>query len=107
MQFKKPTPPKRDPIGVRKVTVSLPPSVVDDLDLISSSVGLSRSALLSSVLSESLPALKSTVVTLVGLSNPNGSDASQQRYNSSSKDAINDYIRKITSGGQDDLFNGK
>jgi metal-responsive CopG/Arc/MetJ family transcriptional regulator len=113
MLYKKPKIVKKPAIGVKKVTVSLPPEILTDLDHISGLVGLSRSAFLSSILAQSLPEIKATVDALAEIvtkataesdSDPVGA---QQRYNSHSKKAIDDFILKLTSGGQDDLFNGK
>lgn len=113
MLYKEPKPIKKKPIGSKKITVSLPPAVVDDLDFIASTIGLSRSALLSSILAQSLPAVKATVVTLIGAANDaiaesdGDAEAASKRYNAHSKAAIDDFMERVISGGQDDLFNGK
>lgn len=109
VRFQKPTPTKKPAIGVRKVSLSLPPSVVDDMDYISSLMGLSRSAFASALLSDSLPALRVTLDNVVALKSEaetDGSAESLQRYNSDSKDAIDAYLRGIIGGVQDDLFKG-
>ena len=109
MRFTKPAPVKKPAIGVRKVTMSLPPSVVDELDHISKVMGLSRSGFLSSLLSEALPPLRATLDTLVELeaSSEGDSEASQQRRNADSQEAIDAYLRGIVGGVQDDLFGKK
>jgi len=105
MLYKKPEIVKKPAIGTRKVTVSLPPAIVDDLDYISGAIGLSRSAFLSSILSQSLPAIKSTVASLIGFADTalaeSGGDVevAQQRYSSHSKAAIDAFILKLASGG--------
>jgi hypothetical protein len=114
MIYQKPKPSKKKALGTKKVSLSLPPSVVSDLDTISSSMGLSRSAFLSSLLSQILPPMSSTIATLIA----NSSDLMdahgdvldsmpQQRYNAHSKVSIDEYIKNLTNGGQHDLFNGK
>jgi hypothetical protein len=106
MRFQKPVEPKKPKIGVRKVSLSLPPAVVDDLDALSSTMGLSRSAFLSALLAESLPPLRATMDTVVALKDGvvDGDDSSLQRYNAGSKDAIDSFLRGVIGGVQDDLF---
>lgn len=43
---------------LRKVSLALDPAVVDDLDVISKRLGISRSALVSQMLGEALPSLR-------------------------------------------------
>lgn len=112
MLYKKPKIVKKSAIGVKKVTVSLPPKILADLDHIAALVGLSRSAFLSSILSQSLPEIKSTVDSLASVvakanGDPDSSPEALARYSAYSKDAIDTFILKLVSGGQDDLFNGK
>ena len=92
MLYKKPKIVKKAAIGVKKVTVSLPPDVLADLDHVAAVVGLSRSAFLSSLLGQSLPQTRAAVDALA-------------RYNAQSRDAIDSFMKKLISGGQDDLFN--
>jgi len=111
MKFVKPAPTKKPAIGVRKISLSLPPDVVANLDTLSSSMGLSRSAFLSALLTESLPPMITTLSSISDLIDEiEGSDVSpavaQQRYNAGSKDAINAFLRSVVGGVQDDLFKG-
>jgi len=90
---------------VKRVTVSLPPDVVDMLDSLSGLLQLSRSAFLSGFLSESLPMALNMAKAAHGA--PEG-DSSARSYRASSKGDIDELIKKLTSlGVQDDLFNGK
>lgn len=113
MIYSKPKPAKKKALGTKKVSLSLPPAVVADLDLLSNAMGLSRSAFLSSLLSQTLPPMTSTVITLIGdaeaVLDSYGDEpaVAQQRYNAHSKAFIDDFIKNLTSGGQDDLFNSK
>lgn len=100
-------PPPPPPAGVRKVTVSLPPDVVDQLDFVSSRLRCSRSALLSEVLGHSMPAL----VQLASCIPEVGQDVTEvdaRRLRGVSAAVIGEQVRKLlemSEGvGQDDLF---
>lgn len=99
------------PSGVKRITVSLPSSVVDDLAYISSLLGISRSALLSGVLGNSLPVVRSAVATLATeLIKPrDGEDSTDvmKRYRSETRAIIDSLVGDLMEGGQDDLFKGK
>lgn len=113
MIYQKPKPVKKKAIGTQKVSLSLPPAVVADLDLLSNAMGLSRSAFLSSLLSQTLPSMTSTVITLIGDADAvldaysDEPAVAQQRYSAHSKASIDDFIKNLTSGGQNDLFDSK
>lgn len=86
-----------------RVTVSLPQSVVDDLDYISKTAGISRSAFLSALLSETLPPL----IPLVQVASSGSSEADSRRYRGAAVTFINDAVSRLTTGAealQDDLF---
>lgn len=88
--------------GVRKVTVSLPPSVVDDLDFIASRMRISRSALLSGVLGECVPGLLA-VAKCVPAEGDVGED-DVRRARGASAEIIGEKIKLLLAGGEDDLF---
>lgn len=88
----------------KKISVSLPSGLVDQLDLIADRLGVSRSAFLTAYLNEGLPALVSLVEGL-----PTGGDAlteaDAQRFRGKSAQLIRDMVAKlIVEGGQNDLF---
>jgi len=85
---------------VKRVTVSLPPDVVEMLDDVSSVLGMSRSAFLSGLLRDSLPLLGATVKAAA--EHVEGSPS--RRYRDSSRDEIQELIKGLTSGAQNDLF---
>lgn len=90
--------------GVRKVSVSLAPSVVEDLDFIATQMRMSRSALLSGVLEEALPGLLAVAKCV-----PADGDMSVQdvrRARGASAEVIGEKIRLLLAGGEDDLFSG-
>lgn len=85
---------------VKRVTVSLPPDVLELLDGVSKALGVSRSAFLSSLLRDALPLLGATV--MAAAEHVEGS--SSRRYRESSKEEIDALIKALTSGAQHDLF---
>ncbi|AXH78983.1 MAG: CopG family transcriptional regulator [Circular genetic element sp.] len=86
-----------------RITVSLPSQVVSNLDYISTTIGVSRSAFLSSLLSESLP----PIVPLVQIVASASKDGDSKRFRGAAVSAINDAVSRLVSGSevlQDDLF---
>jgi len=89
--------------NVRRLTVSLPKEVVSNLDYISSTIGMSRSAFLSALLSESLPPL----VPLVQITAECAREGDQKRYRGAATSAIDATVSRLVSGIevlQNDLF---
>lgn len=89
--------------NVRRLTVSLPKEVVSNLDYISTTIGMSRSAFLSALLSESLPPL----VPLVQVVASGVKDGDLKRYRGSATSSIDETVSRLVSGIevlQDDLF---
>lgn len=102
--------------GVKRVTVSLPVHVVEDVDAIASLMGVGRSAFLSSLLSQTLPLARATAETLMQKTikqleqdHASGVDSETclKRYRDSSRASIDSLIDSLLAGGQDDIFNGK
>ena len=101
-----------DSVKVRKISVSLPAELVNDLNYISHALGVSRSAFLSASLAQSLPMLRETVQGIgVDLVNSDLSDADViRRYRSNSKAQIDSMLKSISGSMgelQGDLFNGR
>lgn len=86
----------------KKISVSLPIDVFNDLDGLASLSGLSRSALLSAILSNVLPDVRDSVLSIA---HSVDSDASgYRRYRSSSKALIDGYVSSLRGELQHDLF---
>lgn len=107
---------KKSSPGVKRVTVSLPAHVVEDVDAIANLMGVGRSAFLSSLLGRTLPLARATAETLMHrtihdleVDHKSGMDSETclRRYRDSSRAAIDALIDSLLAGGQDDLFNGK
>jgi len=90
-----------------RITVSLPKSIVEDLDFISSRLRCSRSALLAIALGESAAALRQICEMLP----PPGQDVSEgdaRRFRGDSARVLQELISGLQiDGGQDDLFPGE
>lgn len=91
--------------GVKKITVSLPPEVVSDLDFIALRMRISRSALLGGVLSECIPGLLA-VARCVPASGEVGAE-DVRRARGASAEIIGEQIKVLLAGGGDDLFSGQ
>lgn len=88
---------------VRRITLSMPSSVVSDLDLLSSSLGVSRSAFVSALLGDVLPPL----VPLTKIVSPESSGADSRRYRGEFAEELRSMVGRLNSGFeelQDDLF---
>lgn len=89
--------------GHRRITASLPPSAVEQLDFVATRLGCSRSALLSELLSQSLPGMVQIVECL-----PDNSSAATQddvrRLRGASARVIGEQVERLIAGAQDDLF---
>ena len=95
----------------RKISVSLPSEVVDDLDLIAHLSNTSRSAFLSAVLVKSLPLIKDGVISLCEAVSAGSEGVSDdvvvKRYRSASRDVIDSFLASLDEEIQHDLFKGK
>lgn len=102
-----PPPPPPPPAGVRKITVSLPPNVVDQLDFVSSRLRCSRSALLSEVLGHSMPSLVQ-IASCIPEVGQDVTEVDARRLRGVSAEVIGEQVRKLLAMsegvGQDDLF---
>lgn len=91
--------------NVKRITVSLPPETLEQLDLVSKGLGLSRSAFLSSFLGQSLPALCALASNVVEAEKTGDSRRYRGEVISEANKlitAMQDELAKL--GGQDDLF---
>lgn len=98
---------------VRKISVSLPSDLVNDLDIVSKALGVSRSAILSSVLVPSVSPMKEIILQLgVDSLDASVSDADVvKRYRDGSKAHVDSLLKSLSDalGGevQGELFNDK
>lgn len=89
--------------NTQRITISLPNKVVDDLNFISKTAGMSRSAFLSALLTESLPPM----IPLVQIAASGSKDGDSRRYRGAAIEFIDAAISRLASGSealQDDLF---
>lgn len=86
-------------MAMSKISVSLPSEIVDDLDYLSSRIGVSRSALIGQLMSESVPEVR----RLLELVPPNPTPAELLRMRGQSEDAIRQRLQSL-KGMTDDLF---
>jgi len=85
-------------IGTKRITVSLPVGVVDQLDFVSKKFQLSRSALLSGLLTESLPTLVQVAEAMPDdLMDVSDSDA--RRFRGETAKTITELVEKLTGAG--------
>lgn len=85
--------------NLRKISVTLPPELVDDLDYVSRRLGVSRSALIAQVLPDGLGFMRGLLVDIP--ENPTPEDI--VRFRGSSADEIRQRIDAL-KGMADDLF---
>ena len=85
--------------NLRKISVTLPPQLVDDLDYISRRLGVSRSALIGQILPEGIGLMRSLLVDVP--ENPTPEDV--VRFRGASADEIRQRIDGL-KGLADDLF---
>jgi len=83
-----------------KISVSLPAELVENLDFLSSRMGVSRSAIISEALSESM----ADAARLVRLIPPNPTPADVLRMRGESEELIRDRLASVTSMVNGDLF---
>lgn len=91
--------------GVRRVTISLPPLTLNQLDFVAAQLGVSRSAFISALLGDVLPPLV-PMAKLVKASQE-GSEVDSKRYRGEFASTLDDMVKKLNAGYeglQDDLF---
>lgn len=89
--------------GHRRVTVSLPPAALEQLDFVANRLGCSRSAFLSEMLLQSLPSIVEAVEYLPpGLQDATTDDI--RRMRGASARLIGRQVERLILGAQDDLF---
>jgi hypothetical protein len=86
--------------GVKRVTLSFPSKVVSDLDFISSALGVSRSALVSGLLTDILPPL----IPLANIVKKDLTDGDSRRYRGEFKEEMQTILERLNGELQDDLF---
>ncbi|AXQ65292.1 MAG: transcription regulator [Circular genetic element sp.] len=88
----------------KRCSVSLPSDLVDDLDYVAKRLRMSRSALLSSILTEGLPSLVQ-IVTVLPEDLSTVTDADARRFRGATADVLSKQVGDIIRlGGQHDLF---
>lgn len=90
---------------VQRITLSLPPLTVNQLDFVASQLGVSRSAFMSALLGNILPPLV-PMAHLVKAS-AEGSEADAKRYRGDFALSLDDMVKRLNAGYeelQDDLF---
>ncbi len=86
--------------GVTRVTLSFPSKVVSDLDFIASALGVSRSALVSGLLTDVLPPL----IPLAHIAKDGLTDGDSRRYRGDFKEEMQLMLGRLQGELQDDLF---
>lgn len=81
---------------VRRVTISLPPQTLEQLDFISLQLGVSRSSFISALLGDVLPPLV-PLAHLVKSSNESP-EAEAKRYRGEFAAELDEMVRKLNSG---------
>lgn len=94
--------PKTQKPKMAKVAMSLPPSLVADLDFLSARLGVSRSALASELLSDAAAEMR----RIVSLIPPNPTPADLLRMRGESESFVRQRIASATRL-TDDLFSGQ
>lgn len=89
-----------------RITVSIPKATLDQLDFVARKLRCSRSALLSQILGESMPALRQIASCLPDPGQTIG-EADARRFRGESAKLIGEEVGKLIAGAQDGLFSGK
>lgn len=89
-------------MATSKISVSLPTALVEDLDFLATRTGVSRSALISGLLSEAA----SEVRKILELIPPNPTPSEMLRMRGQSEEAIRTRLESL-KGMTDDLFSSK
>lgn len=95
------TDPKPQKPRMAKIAMSLPPALVDDLDYLSSRLGVSRSALASELLTEPVAEIR----RILSVIPPNPTPADLLRMRGESEAFVRQRIAKVATMA-DDLFSG-
>jgi hypothetical protein len=89
--------------NTQRITLSLPADVVSNLDFLSGTMGVSRSALVSALMSDILPPL----VPLAKIAAQGVTEGDSRRYRGEFVDELNGMLGRLNEGFegiQDDLF---
>ena len=87
----------------QRITLSLPSEVVSNLDFLSNTMGVSRSAFVSALMSDILPPL----VPLAKIAAQCGKEGDSRRYRGEFASELNSMLERLNDGLegiQDDLF---
>lgn len=91
---------------VKRVTLSLPPEVVHNMDFVSDTLGVSRSAFVSALMSDLLPSLIPVAQVVSKKQSGEFSDSDARRYMGGFASELTEQIKllqKDAKGLQDDL----
>lgn len=86
-------------MAMSKISVSLPPSLIEDLDYLAGRTGVSRSALIAGLLTEAATEVRK----ILELVPPNPTPAEMLRMRGQSEEAIRTRLETL-KGMTDDLF---
>lgn len=89
--------------SVSRITISIPTSTVSNLDFVSKSLGVSRSAFVSAFLDDLLPPL----IPLVKMVEKGATEGDSRRYRGDFAEQLQGMVSRLNSdieGLQDDLF---
>lgn len=88
---------------VRKITLSLPPDTVEQLDFVAARLRCSRSALVSELLKHSIGSLVQ-IASCLPEDLDSVTEADARRLRGESARVIGEQVGKLLAGAQDDLF---
>ncbi|MNC21851.1 hypothetical protein D3C87_1788240 [compost metagenome] len=88
--------------NLRKISITVPPALLDDLDYVAGRLGVSRSALIAELLPQSLSIMRA-MLSQVPL-NPTPEDV--LRFRGESAELVRQKIESL-KGMSDDLFSGQ
>lgn len=90
--------------STKRCSVSLPTELVEQLDFVAGRMKVSRSALLSALLSEAMPGLVH-IISVLPEDPSMVTEADARRFRGATADVLSKQIGDIIrAGGQDDLF---
>jgi len=88
--------------GTVRTSISIPKELKDELDRVSSGLGITKSAIVSQLLGEGLSVISELLSAMPGSDTPSG----LRRFRGKSEEVIEEKLRQFRRG-QDDLFRGK